>query len=105
MALTLSWTHSIEKTRWEEDVRLGRDGLTIVEARLAASGAGMEPPPEARFEGGLWRWSPDRPPLRRLILRRSGDTEDWTICVDTRCQKVGGMLPGAADPVTIAACP
>lgn len=105
IALTLSWTHSVEKTRWEEDVRLGRDGFTIVEARVAASGAGMEPPPEARFEAGLWRWNPNRPVLREMILRRSPDTEDWTICVGTRCQKVGEIVPAAADPVTITACP
>ncbi len=105
VALTLSWTHSVEKTRWEEDVRLDSAGLAVIEARIAASGAGMEPPPEARLEAGLWRWTPNRPALREIILRRSGDTEDWTICAAARCRKAGEIVPVAADPVTITACP
>ena len=44
-ALTLAWTHSVEKTRWEEDWREVAAGLELVEARVQGSGAGMEPPP------------------------------------------------------------
>ena len=29
---TLSWTHSVEKIRWEEDWRAGPAGLELVEA-------------------------------------------------------------------------
>ena len=42
-AFTLSWTHSVEKTRWEEDWAITPAGLQIVEARVKGSGAGMEP--------------------------------------------------------------
>lgn len=105
VALTLAWTHSVEKTRWEEDVRLESAGLTVIEARIAASGAGMEPPPEARFEAGLWRWRPNRPALREIVLRRSQGAEDWTVCAGARCQDMGELAPAGADPVTITACP
>ena len=50
-AFTLSWTHSVEKTRWEEDWRVTPAGLEIVEARVKGSGAGMEPPEGAVLEG------------------------------------------------------
>jgi len=43
-AFTLAWTHSIEKIRWEEDYRVENGRLRLVEARIAGSGAGMEPP-------------------------------------------------------------
>jgi hypothetical protein len=44
-AFTLSWIHSIEKIRWEEDWRIEAGALVIDEARIRGSGAGMEPPP------------------------------------------------------------
>ena len=62
-ALTLAWTHSVEKIAWEEDWAATPQGLVLREARVRGSGAGMEPPPEARFVEGGWRWTPDLPPL------------------------------------------
>jgi hypothetical protein len=44
-AFTLVWTHSIEKTDWQEDWRITPKGLELVQARVKGSGAGMEPPP------------------------------------------------------------
>lgn len=102
-ALTLSWTHSVEKTRWEEDLHLRAAGLIVVEARVAASGAGMEPAPDARLEGGVWRWRPSVAPMQRIVLRRSGATEDWTICTAGHCRLVGEIA--TADPVVLTACP
>ena len=49
---TLSWTHSVERVRWEEDWRVTPAGLEIVEARVKGSGAGMEPPPDAVLKNG-----------------------------------------------------
>jgi hypothetical protein len=74
-ALTLAWTHSVEKTQWEEDWRLTAQGLVIVESRIEGTGAGMEPPDHARFDGKWYRWQPKLPPLERSHpppLRRSG---------------------------------
>jgi hypothetical protein len=55
-SFTLAWTHSIEKTRWEEDWRLAGGRLQLVEARIRGSGAGMEPPAGAVLENGVWRY-------------------------------------------------
>lgn len=104
-ALTLRWTHSVEKTRWEEDWVLAREGLSMREARVAGSGAGMEPPPEARLEGGVWRWRPRMLAQAQIVLRRSGATEDWTLCTTRGCANMDQLLPPAADPVTMRACP
>ena len=49
IALTLAWTHSIEKTRWEEDWRATPAGLVLEEDRIQSTGAGMEPPPGCPF--------------------------------------------------------
>ena len=58
-AITLAWTHSVEKIVWEEDWRSTPAGLELVEARVRGSGAGMEPPPEARLVNGVWSWKPE----------------------------------------------
>ena len=57
-SLTLAWTHSIEKIRWEEDWLIEGDRLRLDEARVRGSGAGMEAPSGSRFESGVWRYDP-----------------------------------------------
>ena len=103
-SFTLSWTHTIEKTRWEEDWRVEGDGLVIDEARVQGSGAGMEPPAEARLEGGFYVWAPDIPPVPELVLRRAPEAGDWTLCAAGRCATLGDWLVGEADPVRIRPC-
>ena len=74
---TLSWMHSIEKVRWEEDyvVRAPVAGqalrLDAVEARVHGSAAGMEPPPDAVLRNGWYAYTPSIPFTDRLPLTRS----------------------------------
>ena len=103
-AITLAWTHSVEKILWEEDWRQVPAGIELVEARVRGSGAGMEPPPEARFVNGAWTWRPDVPPQRAIVLRRSGATADWHICIAGTCRSMGAYVPPDADPVVLKAC-
>lgn len=102
--LTLVWIHSVEKTTWEEDWQATRAGLVLAQARVRGSGAGMEPPPEAHLENGFWRWRPAVPPQPEVILRRSGATADWRICVAGICREAGAYLPTGADPVRLLPC-
>ena len=51
-AMTLAWTHSVEKTLWEEDWRSGQYGLELAQTRVRGCGAGMEPAPDARLVDG-----------------------------------------------------
>jgi hypothetical protein len=104
MAFTLAWTHSVQKTEWQEDWRIDGDRLSIVEARVQGTGAGMEPPAEARFDGIYWRWQPSTPPMKEVVLRRSGATDDWRLCLDGTCRPLGDVVPPEADPVTLTAC-
>ena len=69
-AFTLAWTHSIEKVEWQEDWRITPAGLELVEARVKGSGAGMEPPPEARLINGWFRWKPAAPCHARSDARQ-----------------------------------
>jgi len=103
-ALTLAWTHSVEKIAWEEDWRLTPAGLELVEARVRGSGAGMDPPPDARFKGGVWRWRPALPPQGEVVMRRSGATADWRVCVEGRCRPMEDWVPREADPVVLKPC-
>ena len=101
-AFTLSWTHSVEKTRWQEDWTVGADGLRIVEARVQGSGAGMEPPEGSVLEDGWWVYVPTIGALPRLVLAASGATgKGWTLCTVERCFELGSK---AGEPVTLEPC-
>ncbi|WP_367716791.1 DUF1850 domain-containing protein [Nitratireductor sp. GISD-1A_MAKvit] len=99
---TLSWTHSVEKIRWEEDWRATPAGLKIVEARVQGSGAGMEPPPDASFAAGWWRYSPSLPAQSELVLAASGTTgSGWRLCAAGTCHELGAE---SGKPVTVRYC-
>src|SRR5262245_21398319 len=76
-AFTLVWTHSIEKVDVQEDWRVTPAGLELVQARVKGSGAGMEPPPEARLVDGWFTWRPNRPPMPEVVLGNSGAAGEW----------------------------
>ena len=108
---SLSWTHSVEHTEWQERWTLEQDELRLLEARVRGSGAGMDPGAGARLEDGWWVWNPELPPVPELVLAASGTTGGgWTICVDGQdadglgedvCSTVG---EGAGGPVRLASC-
>ncbi|WP_394888934.1 DUF1850 domain-containing protein [Mesorhizobium sp. AaZ16] len=101
-AFTLSWTHSVEKTRWEEDWRITPAGLKMVEARIKGSGAGMEPPQDARLEDGWWVYVPEIPPRPEIVLAASGATgTGWSLCAAGRCIELGAA---AGEPVQLKPC-
>lgn len=101
--ITLAWRHSVEKTMWEETWRATPDGLVLARARVEGTGAGMEPPPDARREGRFWAWTPRLPPQVHVTLRRSGAAGDWTICARGACREAAA-LAGGADPVFLKPC-
>lgn len=91
VAFTLAWTHSVEKTRWEEEWIVTNGALQIIEARVEGSGAGMEPGAQARFDGRFWRWRPQTPPLKKLRLTQTaGNSEGWMLCANGACRTIGG---------------
>lgn len=100
---TLSWTHSVERTRWEEDWKVTSAGLEIIAARVKGSGAGMEPPEGSVLEGGWWAYVPKLPARPALILASSGATgSGWRVCAGETCLDLG-VEPG--EPATLRACP
>ena len=107
-AFTLAWTHSIEKIRWEEDYRVVGNRLVLEEARIRGSGAGMEPPPDARLDrGGVWHYRPQLPPLPNLRLTHSRYTAGYELCTDGRCRPLTSILPALPDyaVVDVSPCP
>lgn len=105
-AFTLGWSHTVEHTRWEEDWSVHPNGLRLETARVEGSGAGMDPGPDARRVGAMWVWHPGME-LPAVSLRRAVEAgDDWRICTGSDgCQTLGALLPRAADPVQISACP
>jgi hypothetical protein len=104
-SFTLAWSHSVEKTRWEEDWLVGQAGFHLVEARIQGTGAGMEPPEGAVFDGHVWRWQPQAHFQQdRLILARSGATgSTWEICSEGTCRAIPET--GAEGPAILKPCP
>jgi hypothetical protein len=101
-SFTLSWTHSVEKTEWTERWVVTQAGLVVTEARIEGSGAGMEPPDGAVFDGSGWVYRPPSLPQERLVLADSAASAPWTLCAGTECMALGG---GSGLPIVLSACP
>ncbi|WP_449379376.1 DUF1850 domain-containing protein [Bradyrhizobium sp. UFLA05-112] len=89
---TLVWTHSIEKVDWQEDWRITPAGLELVQARVKGSGAGMEPPPEARLIDGWFQWQPKRSPMQEVVLGNSGVAGEWRLCSEGQCRTLSEIF-------------
>jgi hypothetical protein len=105
-AFTLVWTHSIEKTEWQEDWRITPQGLELVRARVKGSGAGMEPAPDARLVDGWFQWQPKRAPMPEVVLANSGAAGEWRLCSDGRCETLSRIFghPVGINVTTMRAC-
>jgi hypothetical protein len=106
-SFTLSWIHSIEKIRWEEDWRIEGRALMITEARIRGSGAGMEPPVGAVLKNGVWHYRPALPPQAVLRLSHSPHAGGYTLCTATLCRPLADHLPGLDNNavIEIRECP
>lgn len=102
---TLRWTHTIEKTVWEEDYQVVGTRLRLTESRVQGSGAGMEPPPGAVLCDGRWHHRPDAPrELAQLTLARSEHGSDYTLCIDGTCRPLSHWVPLSAGSTTLISC-
>ena len=106
-SFTLAWTHSIEKIEWQEDWRVTPAGLTLVQARVKGSGAGMEPPPEARLVNGWFQWTPQPVARPEVVLGNSGAAGEWRLCADSQCRTLSDIfgLPIGSNVTTMRVCP
>jgi hypothetical protein len=104
-AFTLAWTHSIEKTEWQEDWRVTAHGLELVQARVKGSGAGMEPAPDARLVDGWFQWQP-QVLTPEVALGNSGAAGEWRLCAEGRCRTLSQIfgLPIGSNVTTMRAC-
>jgi len=105
-AFTLVWTHSIEKTDWQEDWRVTGAGLELVQARVKGSGAGMEPPPEALLVDGWFQWRPKRAAMPEVVLANSGAAGEWRLCAAGNCRTLSEIFghPIGVNTTTMSAC-
>lgn len=101
---TLSWVHSVERTVWREDWRVVGETLVLDEASIAGSGAGMEPPADARLEGAVWRYRPPLPPLQRLRLAHSEFASDYSLCWSDNCELLATLVDHEQDAVDVFPC-
>jgi hypothetical protein len=100
---TLAWTHSIEKTEWQEDYAVTTTGLELRTARVRGTGAGMEPTPDASLVDGWYVWQPRRP-LPSLTLARSGQAGDYRLCRAGACHTLEDLLGAGTEPAVLTSC-
>ncbi|HYP86110.1 DUF1850 domain-containing protein [Variovorax sp.] len=101
---TLRWTHSIEKIEWDEDYVVAGRWLMISGARIRGSGAGMEPPPDARLDHGVWHYTLPDPWRREVVLARSEFVPDYQLCLAGRCESLDRWIPIRAGATVLRAC-
>lgn len=108
---TLAWMHSIEKVRWEEDYAVveGADPtrgpvLQALQARVRGSGAGMEPPPDAKLRNGWYEYTPQFQYPLELRLTRSVYTADYDFCSAGQCRPMSHWLVSDGDITLLRPC-
>jgi hypothetical protein len=108
---TLSWTHSIEKVRWEEDYLVlkgpgagAAPELRAVSARVRGSGAGMEPPPDAVLRDGWYSYTPAQRSPAALPLSRSEFVPDYELCMNGLCRPLSHWLVSDGGVTRLSAC-
>jgi hypothetical protein len=79
--ITLRWRHSVQKTLWEEVWRDTPGGLQLDRGARQGSGAGMDPPDGAKLSTASGAGRPKLPALPEVVMRRSGATADWRVCI------------------------
>src|SRR5690554_83123 len=109
-AFTLAWEHSIEHVRWEEDYKieaLNKEPgaqLIAVAARIKGSGAGMEPPDNAKLHNGWYEYPPTNSKPAILRLMRSEYTPDYEWCSQGGSQPLSALMPADGDITLVYAC-
>jgi hypothetical protein len=103
--LTLAWTHSVERTAWEEDYVIAGDRLRVDQARIRRSGAGMEPGTDATWRDGWWRYRPQISDLSEVTLANSSDARGYTVCWDGSCHLLDAFVrKGEAATLIVLPC-
>jgi hypothetical protein len=90
--ITLSWTHTVERTPWEEDYAIEKGALVITEARVTRSGAGMDAPSGAIWAQGRWHYVPALGPLPEIILANSSFAGGYSICWEGSCRRLSDVI-------------
>lgn len=109
--ITLAWTHSIEKVRWEEDYAVvphpdpGQPPVLLaLKARVRGSAAGMEPPPDAVLHDGWFEYTPPIASAPVLRLTRSEFTADYELCTASGCRPMAHWLPSDNNITLLTPC-
>lgn len=102
----LVWIHSVEKVEWRETWVVEKGALHLVTVRVKGSGAGMEPPPNARLLEGWWVSDVTEVSYPTVTLARSGVVSDYSLCLDGGCRPLVGWLSGLPEigSLVLSAC-
>lgn len=104
-SVTVSWTHSVQKSPWEEVYEWKKEQMVLTHARITSTGAGMEPPDDAIFDGQYWHFQPNRV-LTEVLFQHSPYVDGYTLCTNQRCEKLNTWMPAlkSIEVVKLAPC-
>lgn len=102
--LTLSWQHSVELFRIEEDWRAGAEGLLLTEVRTGGLGAGVDVPADAQWVNGWLRSQPALPPQPQVVLANSRHGRGYRACWAGQCAELGSLVGVVDRPLVMAPC-
>lgn len=87
---SLAWRHSVTRDAWVETWEARPEGLRLLWADVKGPGAGLEIPDNAIRTAEGWRFAPELPPQREVVLAASGATGGgWTLCKGQVCHEIG----------------
>jgi hypothetical protein len=104
-AFTLAWVHTVERTPWEEDYAIHGGQLSIRQARVKRSGAGMDPGPGAIWSDGWWKYVPSLSVLPKIALANSAEAPGYTICWQGTCQALKSLVGSGVVTIAPLPCP
>ena len=103
--VTLSWTHSVEHFRIEEQWQAAAQGLVLQETRIEGLGAGVDLPADARRIGGAWHFTPALAPQAQVRLANSRFAAGYRVCSAAGCAALNDLAGGTDAVVTMTVCP
>ena len=104
--LLLSWEHSVEHVRLQEQWQASERGLVLSEATIESpAGAGIDLPADAHRIAGGWSFRPQLPPQSRVELANSRFAGGYRVCWAGGCAKLADLVGGVDRPVTLTVCP
>ena len=97
-SFTLAWTNPADQVRWEENWRITKGELRLVEARKRGDGRELALDPVLTGSAPAKQW---------MIISNGPGAPVYEVCVEGRCRPLLKLLPGIEpnSSIELSVCP